>query len=159
MERELAELYNKLANQIADMIPVEWDDVNYLGEVEKGGRSWSSTFYFRDVEKDEKICSGRIPITYKVSERIYLDLLLELNKILMEIYACFVKNGQEPWEQLSLYFSGDGKFEIEFFYDVMNEKDGGQISREVIWAYNTFGYIPGDDTFEKILLDRYLKKQ
>lgn len=62
--------------------------VNYLGEVEKGGRSWSSTFYFRDIEKD-----------------------------------------------------------------------GGQINREVIWVYNTFGYIPGDDTYERILLDRYLSKQ
>ena len=34
MEKELARSYNKLADQIAYMIPVEWDDINFLGEVE-----------------------------------------------------------------------------------------------------------------------------
>ena len=48
MEEKLAELYNKLASQIIDMIPVEWDDINYLGEVKKGKISSSSVFYFKD---------------------------------------------------------------------------------------------------------------
>ena len=42
MENELAKLYNKLADQIAEMIPAEWDDTYYLGEVEKEKKSWSS---------------------------------------------------------------------------------------------------------------------
>ena len=41
----------------------------------------------------------------------------------------------------------------------MNEKDSGQINREVIWVHKIFGYIPGEDTYEKIFLDRYLKRQ
>lgn len=158
MEKELAELYNKLANQIADMVPAEWDNINFLGEVEKGRLSWSSVFYFTDIEKDIKVESNDIPSTYNVSEDIYIELLLELNKILLEIYDCFIGNGQEPWEQLSLYFNRDGKFEIEFFYDVVNEQDSGQVARETIWAYNTFGYVPEDGTFNKKILDEYLKK-
>ena len=34
MDEKLERLYKKLVNSIIDMIPVEWDDVNYLGEVE-----------------------------------------------------------------------------------------------------------------------------
>ncbi len=156
MEKELARSYNKLADQIAYMIPVEWDDINFLGEVEKGRRSWSSVFYFTDVEKDKKIAANSIPDIYKVSEDIYVGSLLQLNKTLLEIYDHFIKDDQEPWEQLSLYLNKDGKFKIEFFYDVMNENDGGQIARETIWAYDTFGYIPEDGTYAKKILDGYL---
>lgn len=38
----------------------------------------------------------------------------------------------------------------------MNENDGGQIARETIWAYDTFGYIPEDGTYAKKILDGYL---
>ena len=79
-----------------------------------------------------------------------------MNKTLLEIYDHFIKDDQEPWEQLSLYLNKDGKFKIEFFYDVMNENDGGQIARETIWAYDTFGYIPEDGTYAKKILDGYL---
>ena len=41
----------------------------------------------------------------------------------------------------------------------MNEKDSGQTNREVIWAHKIFGYIPIEDTYEKIFLDRYLNSQ
>lgn len=158
MENELAKLYNKLADQIAEMIPAEWDDTYYLGEVEKEKKSWSSVFYFTDIKRAQKIDANSIPGIYKVSEDIYVELLLQLNKTLLEIYDCFIENGQEPWEQLSFYFNKSGKFKVKFFYDVMNEEDGGQFVREIVWAYNTFGYIPAEGTYAKKILDKYLKK-
>lgn len=158
MEKKLAALYNDLANQIADMIPVEWDDVYYLGEVAKGRRSWSSVFYFTDVKTGRKIDSGSIFTVYDVPKDIFVDLLIELNNILLKIYNSFLEEGQKPWEQLNLFFNRNGKFEIEFKYDVMKENDGGQFVREIIWAYDTFGYIPAEGTYAKSCLDRYLKK-
>lgn len=159
MEKQLAELYNKLANHVVSMIPVdEWEDVYFLGEVEKGRLSWSSVFYFTDISKNEKVQSNSIPEVYNVSDKIYMELLMELNGILLEIYDCFNNNGQELWEQLSLYFNTQGKFEIEFFYDVMNKNDGGQFTREVIWAYKTFGYKPEAGTYSRTVLDEYLEK-
>lgn len=156
MEKQLAKLYNKLANQVMSMIPVEWEDVYFLGEVEKGRLSWSSVFFFTDISKNEKIKSNSIPEVYNVSEEIYMELLTELDEILLEIYDCFGENGQKQWEQLSLYFNTQGKFKIEFFYDVMNKNDGGQFSREVIWAYKAFGLMPKEGTFARRVLDKYL---
>ena len=60
MEEKLAELYNKLASQIIDMIPVEWDDINYLGEVKKGKISSSSLFYFKYKKKNKRFQNQNI---------------------------------------------------------------------------------------------------
>lgn len=45
MEEKLGELYNEIANSIISAIPVEWEDIYYLGEVEKNKKSWSSVFF------------------------------------------------------------------------------------------------------------------
>lgn len=158
MEKQLAELYNKLVNQVLSMIPVEWEDIYFLGEVEKGRSSYSTVFFYTDINKNETIKSNNIPEVYNVSKNIYTDLLMELGDILLEIYDCFGGNGQKQWEQLSLHFNTQGKFEIEFFYDVMNENDGGQLTREVIWAYKTFGLKPEEGTYSRRVLDEYLSK-
>jgi len=41
MEEKLDELYNKLANKIVSIIPTEWDEFHYLGEVEENKKSYS----------------------------------------------------------------------------------------------------------------------
>jgi len=94
MEEKLAELYNKLANQIIDIIPAEWDNVYYLGEVEKKKLSSGSVFYFEDIENDIVLQCHKIPEVYQVSKNIYMDLFMKLDDTLLEIYDCFIENGQ-----------------------------------------------------------------
>lgn len=91
MEQQLATLYNKLADKIISMIPVKWNKIYYLGEVEKGKLSWSSVFYFEEINSKEIVKSHGIPEKYNVSEKIYDELLDELDVILIEIYDCFIK--------------------------------------------------------------------
>ncbi len=157
MEEKLAELYNKLANQIIDIIPAEWDNVYYLGEVEKKKLSSGSVFYFEDIENAIVLQCHKIPEVYQVSKNIYMDLFMKLDDTLLEIYDCFIENGQEAWEQLSLYFNETGEFKIEFFYDVM-ENSKGAFQREIAWAYQTFGYMPEEGSYEKQILEQYLKE-
>ena len=157
MEQQLAALYNKLAKHIVAMIPVKWDTFHYLGEVEKGKQSHSSVFYFRDISTGEFVKSNNMPKIYQIPKSSYMVQWSQLNNILLEIYDCFAENGQAPWEQLSFSVELSGKFKVNYLYDVMNEKDGGQLVRELIWARDTFGYAPKEGTPAKEVLDRYLK--
>ena len=157
MEQQLAALYNKLAKHIVAMIPVKWDTFHYLGEVEKGKQSYSSVFYFRDISSGEFVKSNNMPKIYQIPKSSYMVQWSQLNNILLEIYNCFAENGQAPWEQLSFSVEQSGKFKVNYLYDVMNEKDGGQLVRELIWARDTFGYAPKEGTPAKEVLDRYLK--
>jgi len=72
MEQQLAALYNKLAKHIVAMIPVKWDEVYYLGEIEKGKQSYSSVFYFRDVASGEFVKSNNMPKIYRVPKSGYM---------------------------------------------------------------------------------------
>lgn len=152
MEQQLTALYSKLARQIVAMIPARWDIVHYLGEVEKEKASWSSVFYFRDAATGEFVQSHSISKRYQVPKSAYMDRWMGLNKVLLEIYDCFAENGQPPWEQLSFSLEPSGKFKANCLYDVMNGEDG-PMKREVVWAYKTFGLIPGEGTAARKCLD------
>lgn len=153
MEERLEELYRKLARHAASMIPVEWEEFHYLGEVEPGKRSYSSVLYFRDAKSGEFEQSNQIPKRCQVPESDYLARRMDLNSILLEICQCFADNEQKLWEQLSLSVDRSGKLNLH--YDVMGPSDGGQLAREAVWACKTFGQIPEEGTASKRYLDAY----
>ena len=159
MEKKLAILYNELANKIIAMIPTSWNKVYFLGDVEKGRISCSSIFYYNENDNEKNyIRQYDIKYKYNISEDVFSKKNWEIQKIMLKIYDCFIDNGQEPWEQLSMSFDSSGKFNIDFDYKILSKSEYAQIDREVIWAYNQFGYMPEVGTFSRKILDNYLKK-
>lgn len=159
MEKKFADLYNELATKIVSMIPVNWKKVYYLGEVESNKLSWSSVFYFEDEITKEIIKSHEIPERFNVSEEIYNQLLEQTNVILIKIYDCFIENGQEPWEQLSLSVDNEGDFNIDYLYENMKNNDLGQMEREIIWSFETFGYKPKEGSYTRKILEKYISNK
>nr|WP_288829007.1 immunity protein YezG family protein [uncultured Clostridium sp.] len=156
MEKQFADIYSKLVNKIISMIPVKWNKLYYLGEVENNKSSWSSVFYFESTDDNEIVKSHSIPEKYVVSEEIYEDLLNEVNDLLLELYECFQKNGQELWHQVSLSLDNTGKFNIDYLYDIINDDDGGQVKRELVWAYKTFGFMAKEGSYSRKIIDEYI---
>ncbi|MDR2889379.1 MAG: antitoxin YezG family protein [Lachnospiraceae bacterium] len=157
MEGQLNQLYNKIANQVISMIPTDWEKIYFLGEVEKEQSSVSSIFYFLDSATNQMVRCHSIPDIYNVSEEIFDDMASELIYMVLELNNCFKENEQELWEQVVLMVEKDGTFSVDFNYDVMDkDDDGGQLYREVIWAYKTCGYVPAEGSYHKEVLDKYL---
>lgn len=156
LEERLSPLYPKLVRQAVSMTPVEWDMLYYLGEVEPGKASYSSVFYIRESKTGNIVQSNEFPKIYGVSNADYMTQWIKLNDILLEIYQCFVDGGHKPWEQLSLTLEKTGKFNIHFNYDSVHANSDGQPSREVLWAYQTFGYMPEEGSWMRKLLDKQL---
>lgn len=159
MENELDELYALLASKMVDIIPVNWNQIYYLGEVGKERESWSSVFYFEDSNTLQLVKSHNIPDVYSVSEVRYSELLTELNSAMLDIYSCFERYSQPLWDQVKVKLDSTGSFNIDFEYDVMTEDDGGQVTREVVWAYKTFELVPKEGSFTKRILDEYLENK
>lgn len=159
MEKQLAELYNELATKLVSMIPEGWEKIYYLGEVEANKLSWSSVFYFVNDKEKEVVKCHEIPEKYSVSEEIYSQLLEEINKILTKIYDCFIENGQEAWEQLSFSINNEGDFNIDYLYGKMKHSELGQMEREIIWAFETFGYKPKEGSYTRKILEKYISNK
>ena len=151
-ERILSNLYSELANVIISSIPEGWEEFHYLGEVEEEKRSWSSVFFVKSTGSDEYIkCFDLKSFGDQCSN--------EMDAVLFKIYDCFIQNHQKPWEQLCLSVKNTGDFKINFKYDVLAKAEYGQVEREVIWAYETFGGRPQNSPFLTSILEQYLKKK
>lgn len=158
MEKQFAEIYNKMAEKISSMIPADWYEIYYLGGVSQN-KSHFCVFYFNTFDNDEFTRSFDIPKIYKVSEEVYLKLHRELNAILLELYNCFELNKQQLWREITFYFNSNGKFKVDFEYNYV--EDLGTLKREVIRAYETCNYVFKNQTkgYIKNSLDEYIKQK
>lgn len=148
----LSNLYGELANVIISAIPEDWEEFHYLGEVAKGKISWSSVFFVKNIGSDEYVkCFDLKSFGDQCSN--------DMDVVLFKIYDCFIQNHQKPWEQLCLSVKNTGDFKVNFNYDVMEKSEYGQVEREVIWAYETFGGKPQNSPFLISILEQYLKKK
>lgn len=156
MENKLSEFYLELGKKLVSMVPAKWNKIYYLGEVEKKKASWSSVFYFEDGNTGSVVKSHNIPSVYSVSEIIYRDLLKELDQIMLKIYDYFISEEQEEWDQISMVIDNKGRFSVDYFYNKI-EIGSSQVSREVIWAYETFNLIPPEGSYRREILNNYIK--
>ena len=154
MENELNEIYNKLTNQIISIIPVKWSKIYYLGDVGDNGKSWSNAFYFIDALDGETVRSYSIPEKYNISGDEYQKIHSDLIHTLMDLYKVFKKYEQEPWYRISFTLSDDGKFNVDYSYDAMD--DTSSAVREFVWAYKTFDFLFEEGNFFRNEVEEYL---
>ena len=157
MEEKLAKIYSQLGNHIVSMIPVEWSKIYYLGEVGDEKSHWSSVFYFYCADNNQIIRSHDMLEIYNISMGIYNELLDEADSYLLEIYDCFQEYEQELWNQLSFTIDKSGKFNIDYIYNISVDDD--QVKREVVWAYETFGFMHEEGSYFRGVLDEYLRNK
>ncbi|MDD3403589.1 MAG: DUF600 family protein [Hespellia sp.] len=73
-----------------------------------------------------------------------------------EIYKCFIENKQDMWEQLSFLLNSNGNLDVNYIYGKISDSNYSQVEREIIWAYEAFGFIPEKGSYTRKLLDNYL---
>ncbi|MCY8098551.1 immunity protein YezG family protein, partial [Bacillus atrophaeus] len=101
METEkMGQLYQKIAEQINDIIPSEWNRVVLYAEILDDSRE--VYFFFNSNESDEFIYSHDIPEHFQVSEQIYDDLLIKLQNLFDELRNEYKENNPEVWTNLTL---------------------------------------------------------
>lgn len=156
MENKLAKLYNELANTIISMIPTEFEEVYFMGEVEP--RKSTVLFYFKNKNNNKFIQSYLIPQIYNVSEEIYEELEQKLYEITNKINYIFIEHEQEPWSVLDLYFNNQGKFNIDFSYDEIDDEKCNHATRCIVWAYKRIGITYKEGSYSYEILEEYLKE-
>ncbi|MGG7135095.1 TIGR01741 family protein, partial [Staphylococcus aureus] len=82
-EEKLSEIYNKIANEISGMIPVEWDQVFTIAYVnDRGGEI---VFNYTKPGSDELNYYTYIPRKYNVSEKVFYDLWTDLYRLFKKL--------------------------------------------------------------------------
>ena len=155
---KLTELYNEIADTIRSIIPVEWDKVYLLGEVEKEQASYNSTLYYIEFESGNVI-RAQDAHGKSIADPTYdyeTDPFMRLCNLVLELNTCFIDGGEEAWEQLTYTLEKNGKYKAKYLFDAMHKDDGGQSAREVVWAYKTFEFIPSEGSYFHDLFKKHL---
>ncbi|KGT37227.1 DUF600 family protein [Weizmannia sp. CD-2023] len=131
-ETKLNELYKKIAQQVNDMIPTEWDKFYFNGEVKEG--EGGVFFFFMPKGEEQPIFSHYIPTLYSVDKRAYNKELHKLFQLTVELQKIFTDNDQDPWFSVTL-INDTGKLNVHFDYTNWHESGFGPTDRIKYFEY------------------------
>ncbi|HEE9173153.1 TPA: TIGR01741 family protein [Staphylococcus aureus] len=158
-EEKLSEIYNKIANEINGMIPVEWEKVYTIAYVnDRGGEV---VFNYTKPGSDELNYYTNISRDYNVSEEIFDDLWMNLYYLFKNLRNLFKTEGHEPWTSCEFDFTSEGKLNVSFDYVDWIKLSLGPLARENYYMYKKFGVIPEMEyEMEEIKeIEQYIKEQ
>jgi len=119
MEPEKIEkLYQKIAEHINSMIPVEWDKL-FLHIIYGDDFMSRVYFYFFPTGQIEPIYSLDIPKKFTIEEDFFDEIDDTLVDICDELYEAFEELGNSMWTNLTMILDDRGKFKIDFDYEKM----------------------------------------
>ncbi|HGZ8549965.1 TPA: TIGR01741 family protein [Staphylococcus aureus] len=138
-EEKLSQMYNKIANEISGMIPVEWEKVYTIAYVDDEGGE--VVFNYTKTGSDELNYYTYIPREYNVSEKVFYDLWTDLYRLFKKLRDLF-KEDLEPWTSCEFDFTRDGKLNVSFDYIDWMNSEFGPMGREDYYMYKKFGIWP-----------------
>ncbi|KAF1677295.1 MULTISPECIES: antitoxin YezG family protein [Bacillus] len=153
---KIEQLYQKIAEKINDMIPSEWMRVTLYAEILDDSRE--VYFFFNTQEDEEYIYSHDIPENFQVSNRIYKNMLLDLQDLFDELRDEFKKQSSDIWTNLTLNLERNGEFSIDYDYEDVLASKYTDTERQVIWEYKHLGITPMSESSRKFL-EQYLNEQ
>lgn len=153
-EDYLKKYYAEIANQLNEIIPVEWKKI--IMYAEDLGDSSSVSFYFYTKEDNNIHHSGNIPDDFSVPRNIFRKLLRELRGTIKNLRNEFAKENEKLWYTLTFVLEEDWRFNVKFGYKI--DKEISDFEREVIWAYNEIGLVPKGE-FGREVLEKYLSNR
>lgn len=145
---KMEQLYQKIAEKINDMIPSEWMRVTLYAEILDDSRE--VYFFFNTQEDEEYIYSHDIPEHFQVSNRIYKNMLLDLQDLFDELRDEFKKQSSDIWTNLTLNLDRNGEFSIDYDYEDVLASKYTDTERQVIWEYKHLGITPISESKEKV---------
>ena len=153
---QMRELFQELADVIAETIPEKWSTVYFYGEVLPDSREFY--FFFKRPADGELVYSHYIPKKCNVDERIYRKQFMKTVRCLEKLHKEYADHFEKVWTNFTLVLDRDGKFRLSYDYeDVLNCGYNG-IERQKIWMYVVMGVEPKGEE-GKALIQRYLKSK
>ena len=149
-EIELNELYTQIVQQVNDIIPIEWTDIYFNGEVKD--KEGGVFFFFTPSDSNTTVYSHDIPNMYPIDESVYDENLRKLFDLTVKLQQVFIENDQEPWFAVTLILNSSGKLNIHFDYTNWHDSDFGPADRIEYFEYKYISH--NKEQFDLELIER-----
>ncbi|UNV67194.1 antitoxin YezG family protein [Streptococcus oralis] len=142
MEQQINEKIIEIVHQVNDMIPVEWDDLYIVIEMDKT-YSGGAYFFFKSLNEYQYFLD--IPSLYSLSSEVFdkeYDILFEKAQELKKI---FLENDQADWYFCIIHLDESNKLSVDFDYAPWLESGYGPSSRMDLFEYKYLGKQPANE--------------
>ncbi|CCE58117.1 TPA: TIGR01741 family protein [Staphylococcus argenteus] len=158
-EEKLSEMYNKIANKISSMIPVEWEKVYAMAYISE--RNGEVFYNYTEPSSDELFYYTSVLNKYNIPRSEFMDSVYELYKQFDNLRELFIEEGLEPWTSCEFDFTREGKLNVSFDYIDWMNSEFGQIAKENYYMYKKFGILPETEyEINKVKeVEKYIKEQ
>jgi uncharacterized protein (TIGR01741 family) len=144
-EAKLRELYQQIARQVNDMIPVQWETFFLIAEENDDGGSVD--FHYTIPEyKDKLFYSNSIPKDHGIDANDYHRVLFDLIDLVVSLRKAFVDDGQAAWYTFVMIVTAGGKMHAEFGYTnwQKSEYHSTELTNYFIYKHIDKKYLPPD---------------
>ncbi|MGE7022131.1 immunity protein YezG family protein [Solibacillus cecembensis] len=144
MEEQMNGLYREIAMTINELIPEEWEDFYFNGEVENG--EGGVFFFFKPINKHDYVYCRDILKKYNINSEKYNKSMRSLLEITNNLKDMFLENDQEPWFSITMKLTSEGKLNIEYDYTKWRESKFGPSDRLEYWESKYLNNFPQDES-------------
>lgn len=157
MEERCNELYQKIFNQIEDLIPDKWKKIYLYGEVLPD--SVDMNLYFESATKNELINAMYIDEIYNLNSDKQQELRKKIRETIRQLKRVYAEEMEDKvWSNFTMVFEEDGKINIDFDYTDIPKSDTTVVDRHIIWEYEVLKKMP-ESTKAKNVIKRYLAQK
>ena len=111
--------YEIIANKLQTILPQGWNKVVFYAEVTDD--SYEMFYYIFTSESDEPIQCYDLPDLYEINEDQIDEVFDELYAPLLDEKSELIKDGNQPWTTITLVFSEDGSFNVDYDYAYIDD--------------------------------------
>ena len=112
-------IYPKIANELLNMIPEDWQKVLVYSEVRDGYERMY--FYYYPKSEVKPIYSLDIIDIFDIDEDLLEGKEMNLYRYFRELWEEFRNQGQKQWTYLTFILESTGKMNIEYGYENVSE--------------------------------------
>lgn len=144
----------KISNQLHLIIPEPWDKILLYSEVTE----WSNrTFFYYFPHLSESPIYSLDLEEMAICDEDEVNLQLhQLYEDLRQLWNEFKNQKQQPWTNLTLELTSNGKFNVEYDYEDLSNEDS--YKQQVIWEYENLGKMPNENRERDLtIIKKYTK--
>lgn len=161
---EIRNSYEKIQKQLFYMIPEKWDRVylyasvlDHYNNVQTGEMFFY--YYPKSVIKRNPINVYEVPNKFNLDEKAYLKLAEQLYEEIKKIRTTLIKDGENPWSNLTISIE-NFKFKVEYNYDDLMNSKYTSYDRHLIWRYKYLDVpLNSFSRKDRKMVEEYLRKE
>ena len=166
---EVKEIYKEIQKKLYYMIPEKWSTVYlYASITEKAYEVPVGEMYFyyfpKGILKKNPVNVYEIPLKFNLDEEHYLKLVKNLYSSIKKLREVYKKAKQPLWTNVTISIE-KYRFNIEYNYTKLDNKEKSNYERHLIWRYERLGVdinsFKKEDRkiIEKHLIDSYIEEE